>query len=293
MEFGIAKIILPIVLATVMLGMGLELSLRDFNRVWKNPLVAGIGTFGHYIIMPGIAFLVVKLFDLPYEIAIGVILVGCCPSGTTSNIINYVAKGDIALAITVTSISTLLCPILTPIVVTFLGGLIATDAQQSFTIPFLDMLKIVLVMIAIPVAIGMIVKHYFPKAAHKAEKIFKIIGIIALVGTIVYVVFLNRATFFGMVRITGMAVIVHNTLGFLSGYFLPRLLGISEKQSRTIAIEMAIQNTTIGMTLAVEFFTPTVALPSAVFSLWMYVSGIAMGLYWSKRPPEEPVPVTA
>ncbi|MBL8019127.1 MAG: bile acid:sodium symporter family protein [Leptospirales bacterium] len=276
--------LLKIMLAVVMFGMGLGLSVRDFRRVLQTPWQALIGTAGHFILMPLAAFIVVKVLNLPFELALGVIIVGSCPSGTTSNLINYFAKADVALAIVITSLSTLLCPILTPLIVNFLGGFLEAPPGKEIAVPIKDMIGLVVAIIAIPVGLGMLVRKLSAKVAGILEKVFKIFGILFLLFMIILVLFQNRDNFWSMVTTVGLAVVLHNTIAFALGYFVPKLLRVPEAQSRTIAIEMAVQNTTLGMTLAVTFFNGTVAMPAALFSLWMYMAGMTMALIWARRP---------
>ncbi|TGK09713.1 bile acid:sodium symporter family protein [Leptospira selangorensis] len=281
MQLGaVEKGLLPALLAIVMLGMGFGLAIGDFRRIFTTPLQTLVGTLGHFVIMPLAAYAVVLILGLEYELALGVILVGSCPSGTTSNLINYLAKGDVALAVVITALSTLLCPLLTPVIVTFFGSLLDPTGSSLMQISFVEMLKTVVVIIVLPISIGMAVKHKFPNFAQKIETPYKVFSILFLVFVIAFVTYKNRDNFIEMVLLVGLAVILHNTFGFIAGYFFPKLLGIAEKQSRTISIEVAIQNTTLGMTLAIQFFGPKVALPSAIFSIWMYIAGIAMALFW-------------
>ncbi|MEI1276875.1 bile acid:sodium symporter family protein [Leptospira venezuelensis] len=281
MQLGaVEKGLLPALLAIVMLGMGFGLAIGDFKRIFTTPLQTLVGTLGHFVIMPLAAYAVVLILGLEYELALGVILVGSCPSGTTSNLINYLAKGDVALAVVITALSTLLCPLLTPVIVTFFGSLLDPTGSSVMQISFFEMLKTVIAIIVVPISIGMAVKHKFPNFAKKIESPYKIFSIAFLVFVVAFVTYKNRENFIDMVLLVGLAVILHNTFGFVAGYFVPKLLGIAERQSRTISIEVAIQNTTLGMTLAIQFFGPKVALPSAIFSIWMYIAGIAMALFW-------------
>ncbi|EPG73638.1 sodium Bile acid symporter family protein [Leptospira fainei serovar Hurstbridge str. BUT 6] len=286
MQLGVVeRALLPSLLAIVMLGMGFGLGLSDFRRILTTPLQTLVGTIGHFVIMPLAAYAVVLILGLEYELALGVILVGSCPSGTTSNLINYLAKGDVALAVVITSVSTLLCPLLTPFIVSFFGSFLDAPSGKVLEISFIEMLKTVIIIIVIPITIGMSVNYRFPKIARAIERPYKIFSILFLLFVVGFVVFKNRSEFWNMISLVGAAVVLHNAFGFAAGYFLPKFLRIGERQCRTISIEVAIQNTTLGMTLAVQFFGPKVALPSAVFSIWMYLTGITIALVWSRLFP--------
>jgi len=297
LQFGpVEKILLPVLLAIVMLGMGLGLTPRDFRRILETPFQVILGSLGHFVIMPVAAYLVVILLKLPYELALGVMLVGSCPSGTTSNLVNYLAKGDVALAIIITTLSTLLCPIFTPLIISLFSSIMNVEGT-TISVSFVDMLKTVIVIIAIPIGLGMTIRHFFYKLSEKIEKPYKIFSILFLLFVITFVLYKNRDEFWTMVGLVGAAVVLHNAFGFILGYFIPKALRVPEIQSRTIAIEVAIQNTTLGMTLAVQFFPPKVALPAAIFSLWMYITGMVMAFVWSRilkaKRPEPGIPAAS
>lgn len=287
MEFGtIEKTLLPALLAIVMLGMGLGLQLSDFRRILQTPAQVLVGSFGHFVLMPIAAFIVVKVMGLPYELALGIIIISACPSGTTSNLVNYLAKGDVALAVIITTLSTLLCPLLTPVVVSLLGGMLETaPGQAQMQISFMAMLITVAKIIGAPVAIGMLIRSRLPAFALRIEKPYKIFSVLFLAFVIAFVLSRSGGKMIEALPQIGASVILLNTLAFLLGYFVPRALGMGVIASRTISIEVAIQNTTLGMTLAVQFFNPMVALPAAMFSIWMYVAGLTMATIWARRPP--------
>lgn len=286
MEFGLAKILLPALLAIVMFGMGMGLVVTDFKRILQTPLQALVGSFGHFILMPIAAFFVIKLTGLTGTLALGVLIVGSCPSGPTSNLINYLAKADVALAVIVTTLSTLLCPIMMPFVLKFMSeqlGLTGAVVNVSYG----EMLVLVFAIIGIPIALGMLVRSKFPQFADSIERPYKIFSIIFLIGVIVIVLAKNKENFFRILPLVGPAMVLHNTIGLLLGYYSARLLGFGKKQCRTLSIEVAIQNTTLGMTLAIQFFEPDTALPAAIFSLWMYVSGLSLASWWAKHPVDD------
>lgn len=295
MEFGaVEKALLPILLAVVMLGMGLGLKLSDFRRIAQTPGQVLVGSFGHFVMMPLAALIVVMTLGLGYELALGIIIISACPSGATSNLLNYLAKADVALAVIITSLSTLLCPLLTPAVVSLLGSTLdVPPGQAQLTISFLAMLKMVAVIIGIPVAIGMAVRSRWPTFALRIEKPYKIFSVLFLLFVVIFIVYRNGASMLEVLPQIALAVVLLNGIAFALGYFVPRALGIGIIASRTISIEVAIQNTTLGMALAVQFFSPLVALPAAIFSVWMYITGLGMAMYWARRPPlpEKPLVV--
>ncbi|MFZ5571218.1 MAG: bile acid:sodium symporter family protein [Thermodesulfobacteriota bacterium] len=289
LQFGaVEKVLLPVMLAIIMFGMGMGLTTRDFRRISETPFQVLLGSFGHFVIMPIAACCVVVLLRLPFELALGVMLVGSCPSGATSNLINYLAKGDVALAVTITTLSTLICPLFTPLILSLFSYIMDVPGNE-ISISFIEMIKLVLVIIVIPISVGMTVRRFYYKFSLAIERPYKIFSLLFLVFVIVFVMHKNRNELWNMLALVGTAVVLHNILGFALGYFVPRILRVPEIQSRTIAIEMAIQNTTLGMTIAVQFFPPAVALPSAVFSIWMYMTGLAMAYIWARRQPSLPL----
>jgi BASS family bile acid:Na+ symporter len=287
MQFGILeKALLPALLAIVMFGMGLGLLLSDFRRVLQTPGQALVGSVGHYVLMPLAAFIVVSVTGLTGGLALGVIIVGCCPSGPTSNLLNYLAKADVALAVIITSLSTLLCPIMMPLIVAFMSKQLGLSADE-ITVPIGDMLKLVFLIIAIPIALGMTVRNKFPDFAAKVEKPYKIFSILFLLFVIVVVLAKNWDNFLTSLPLVGPAMALHNAVGLVLGFYSGKVFGFGVKQCRTLSIEVAIQNTTLGMTVAITFFSPESALPGAIFSLWMYVTGMALASYWAKNPPKD------
>ncbi|TAE29892.1 MAG: bile acid:sodium symporter family protein [Candidatus Kapaibacterium sp.] len=287
MQFdALVKGLLQGLLAIVMFGMGMGLVASDFRRVLQTPLQALLGSVGHFIFMPLAALLVIKITGLTGMLALGVLIVGSCPSGPTSNLINYLAKADVALAVVVTTLSTILCPILTPFVVTFMSNTLGLTGAP-IAVPYTDMIGLVFVIIAIPISLGMLVRQKFPKFALTVERPYKIFSIIFLIAVIVIVLAKNKENFFRVLPTLGPAMVLHNTIGLLLGYYSAKLFGFGKKQCRTLSIEVAIQNTTLGMTLAIQFFSPDAALPAAVFSLWMYVAGLTLASWWAKHPVDD------
>ncbi|MFY8001293.1 MAG: bile acid:sodium symporter family protein [Candidatus Kapaibacteriota bacterium] len=287
MQFGLLeKVLLPLMLAVVMFGMGMGLLLSDFKRVLQTPGQALLGSVGHFILMPIAAFLVVKLTGLTGGLALGVIIVGSCPSGPTSNLINYLAKADVALAVIITTLSTLLCPIMMPLLVSFMGNTLGLSSSPV-VVPFVEMLKLVFVIIAIPISLGMLVRSKAPKIADTIERPYKIFSVLFLLGMIVFVLAKNWDNFLANIPTLGPAIILQNGIGLLLGFYSGKIFGFGTKQCRTLSIEVAIQNTTLGMTVAMTFFSPESALPGAIFSLWMYVTGLALASYWAKNPAKD------
>ena len=227
---------IPILLGIVMFGMGLTLKPGDFSEVFRRPLEVLIGVIGQFVIMPVTAWLLCKALSLPPEIAAGVILVGCCPGGTSSNVMSFLAKGDVPLSVTITACTTLLAPLVTP----FLIYLFARSWVDVALLPmFISILEIVL----LPIAGGVIISHFFGGTVEKAKSKDSILH----TGALVFLV-----------------VILHNCLGYVFGYLLARIFRMSLPKRKTLAIEIGMQNSGLGVALAMKFFDPASAVPSAL-----------------------------
>ncbi|AKE39006.1 Putative Na+-dependent transporter [Corynebacterium camporealensis] len=255
-----------VLLGIVMFGMGLTLRPIDFALVAKRPLPVLIGVVAQFVIMPLVALLVVTILNLPAEIAAGVILVGCAPGGTSSNVVTYLSRGDVALSVTMTSISTLLAPLLTPLLTLWLAGAyMPVDAAAMA----MDVLKVVL----IPVVGGLVVRMLLPKAVEKITVVLPWISVLAISAIVCIVVggaHENIATAGALVL---AAVVLHNGIGYLLGYLTGVVTGQPVPVRRTMSVEVGMQNSGLASTLATTHLNPLAALPGAIFSVWHNLSG--------------------
>lgn len=263
-----------------MFGMGLTLSVNDFRGIFKQPKSVLIGVVAQYTVMPLLAFGLAHLFQLPPEVAVGVILVGCCPGGTASNVMTFMAKGNTALSVTVTSVSTLLAPIMTP-ALTFLL------ASQWLPVSFGDMFMSIVQVVLVPIALGVIVRLLFSKQVDKSVAVLPLVSVIGIVAVAAAVVAVNK----GSIATTGLlifaVVVLHNCLGLLLGYILAKLFKLDFKDQKAVSIEVGMQNSGLGAALALAHFAPIAAVPSAIFSVWHNISGPILATWWGKRSTEE------
>lgn len=271
----IAQFIVPL-LGIIMFGMGLTLKLSDFKIVFKQPIPVIIGVLAQFIIMPLVAFILAKLLNLPPEIAAGLVLVGACPGGTASNVMVYIAKGDLPLSVAMTSISTLLAPILTPAILLVLAG-------QWLPVDPMSMFLSIVKMIIIPIGLGIIVNAIFPRAVEKSTTALPLVSVVAIVAIVAAVVSQNHDTLATSGLLIFTAVMLHNVFGLLLGYIAAMITGLDETRRRAISIEVGMQNSGLGASLASVYFTPLAALPSAIFSVWHNISGPIIASYWSQR----------
>ncbi len=256
-------------LGIVMFGMGLTLSVNDFKLVLSHPVDVLIGIVAQFVIMPTVAFILCKVMGLPPDIAIGVILVGCCPGGTASNVMTFLARGDTALSVTITSCTTILAPLVTP-------GLIWLFAHQWVEIDpvgmFWSICQIVLIPIALGVAVHTVVGSERIKVASTALPLVSVIAIVLIVAAVVAVSQPNIASAGPLVF---LVVVLHNGFGLLFGYLVAKICGMNLAKRKCLSIEVGMQNSGLGVALAAVHFAamPLAALPSAIFSFWHNISG--------------------
>ena len=265
---------IPYLLGIVMFGMGITLTFNDFSEVVKHPKSVIVGVVGQFVIMPAIAFALAKLFVLPTDLAIGVILVGACPGGTSSNVMTYLAKGNTALSVACTTISTLLAPLLTPIIFYVL-------ASQWIDIDASAMFASVLKMVLFPIFLGLVIRALFKKQMAQISQTMPLVSVIAIVLILAAVVAGSKDKIIDSGLLIFGIVVLHNCLGYLVGFIAAKALRLNNYDSKAIAIEVGMQNSGLGAALATAHFNPIAAVPSAVFSFWHNVSGPILANYFS------------
>ncbi|MCU7852502.1 MAG: bile acid:sodium symporter family protein [Candidatus Thiodiazotropha sp. (ex Monitilora ramsayi)] len=274
--FVVLKPAIVPLLGVVMFGMGMTLTWHSFSEVLKRPGVIGVGVLLQYLVMPLAAWLIAESLGLPPYLMVGLVLVGACPGGTASNVVCYLAKGDVALSITLTTISTLLAIVATPLLTWLYVG-------QKVPVPVESMLWSIFKIVLLPVSLGVLVNSLFGRKLSGVKHLFPLVSVLAIVVIIAIVVALNRGNLANMGMAVALAVILHNLFGLASGYWLPRLLGWDERICRTLAIEVGMQNSGLGVALTVKYFSAAAALPGALFSIWHNLSGSMLAGYWSRR----------
>ncbi|MBP3036648.1 bile acid:sodium symporter family protein [Arthrobacter sp. zg-ZUI100] len=273
---GLSAFVNP-ALMVIMFGMGLTLTLPDFALVVRQPLPVLLGVVAQYVIMPLLGVAVAWALQLSPELAAGVILVGCAPGGTASNVVTYLAKGNVALSVAMTSVSTLLAPIFTPLLALWLAGRYMEVDAGSMA---MSIVQIVL----IPVVLGLVIRYLIPKLVDRVLPVLPWISVIAITFVVVAVVSGSSAAIFTAGWLILLAVVLHNGLGLGLGYGVAKAFRQPIPSRRTMAVEVGMQNSGLAAGLAREYFTPEAALPAAVFSVWHNVSGALMAAYWRRRP---------
>ncbi len=262
-------------LGIIMFGMGLTLSANDFRIILHRPKDILIGCLTQFTVMPLLAWGLTWAFHLPQELAIGVILVGCCPGGTASNVITYLAKGDLALSVGMTAASTLIAPLLTPLLVWWLAGTMV-DVDTA------GMLLSILCVVILPIACGLLCQRFIPRMTQRVTPYLPAFSSIAIALTVGIVVAHNAERLLTAGLVVVLVVMIHNVLGLGIGYLVGRLLRLQQPKCVALSIEVGMQNSGLATSLAVLHFAafPLATIPGAVFSVWHNISGaIAARIY--------------
>ena len=265
-------------LGVVMFGMGLTLNLHDFRIVFSRPKDVIIGCLAQFTIMPLLAWALAWVFRLDEALALGVVLVGCCPGGTASNVITYLAKGDLALSVGMTGVSTLLAPLLTPLLTWALAG-------KSIHVDVASMILSILWVVILPIIVGLLVKWLWPKFTEEATDYLPAFSTIAIALIVAIVISANADKLLAGGLIIVLVVVLHNICGLGLGYLIGHLLGLASQKKRAISIEVGMQNSGLASSLAATHFAayPLATIPGAIFSVWHNLSGAAVAYLYSRR----------
>lgn len=272
---GLSSWINPL-LMVIMFCMGLTLTMPDFVLVFKNPLPVLGGVAAQFIIMPSMGWLVATMLQLEPALAAGLILVGCAPGGTASNVVSYLARGNVALSVAMTSVSTLLAPLLTPALALWLAG-------QYMPVDAGSMAISVVQIVLIPVVLGIFLRMLFNRFVDKVSGALPWLSVLAITFVVTVIVAGSAQTIVTAGLLVLVAVVSHNALGLALGYAIGILLRVPEDSRRTIAIEVGMQNSGLAGGLAKQYFSPEAALPGAVFSVWHNLSGALIAAYWRRK----------
>ncbi|GAA2325626.1 bile acid:sodium symporter family protein [Streptomyces violaceusniger] len=266
----------PYLLGVVMFCMGLTMTPRDFSGVAKRPWAVALGLVAHYVIMPGLGWLIAHALGLSPQLAAGVILVGCAPSGTASNVVTYLARGDVALSVSVATVSTVLAPLVTPPLTLLLAGeFLPVDAESMVT----DILKTVL----LPVVGGLVVRLVAGRFVQRALGLLPWLSAVTIGVIVAIVVAASADAIKSAAALVLLAVVLHNGLGLALGYGAGKLARLGAPASRAMAFEVGMQNSGLAASLAAAHFSPLAALPAAVFSVWHNVSGAVVAAWMAYR----------
>ncbi|MGY5885742.1 bile acid:sodium symporter family protein [Modestobacter lacusdianchii] len=266
----------PWLLALIMLGMGMTLRPVDFAIVLRRPWALVAGVAAQFVVMPLLAFGIAEVLDLSPALSAGMVLVGSAPGGTASNVIVYLARGDTALSVAMTSVSTLLAPLLTPLLVLWLAGqYLPVDGSGLFV----SIVQVVLV----PVLLGLLLRRLVPRLIERLLDVLPLVSVTGITVVVAIVVAASADTLLSVGLLVVLAVVLHNVLGLGLGYAVARACGFDEQGRRAVSIEVGMQNSGLAAALATAHFSPAAALPAALFSVWHNVSGSLLAGHWARR----------
>ena len=268
-------------LMTAMFCMGITLKVEDFKVLFTRPKDIAIGAIAQFTIMPLLAFLLSLAFRLPPELAIGVILVGTCPGGISSNVITYLAKGDVPLSVGMTSVSTILAPLATPLLTLLYAG-------EKIDVNAVSMFISILQVVILPIVLGFIINKFFHKFVEHFKDVLPLISVIAVVAIVAAVVSANSQRLMQVGHLVVIVIIIHNTLGYMLGYFLGKVCKFNNAKCKTISIEVGMQNAGLASSLASTHFAymALAAVPGAIGSVWHCISGSIVANIMAARTKE-------
>ena len=258
-----------------MFGMGITLRGEDFKRIFQRPQDVLVGFCAQYGVMPFTGFALAKILGLTPLLAAGVVLVGSCPGGTASNVITYLARGDVALSVTMTSVSTIFSPIFTPLFTYLFAG-------QWISVPVLKLFISTVEIILLPVVLGLGIRGLFKEKVDNAAQVLPLVSSLTIIFIVGVIVAANAESLRGIGLKTGIAVVLHNTIGLFLGFYIARLFRMDISKARAVSIEVGMQNSGLGVALARTHFGALAALPSAMFSVWHNISGSALAWWWRR-----------
>lgn len=272
---------IPYGLGVIMFGMGLTLSPADFREVFRRPKDVFVGILGQFTIMPFGAWLVVKAFDLPPEIAVGLILLGCCPGGTASNVVTFLARGDVALSVTVTSCTTLMAPVMTPALMYLLAS---TWLQIEPTAMVMSIVKIIL----LPIVAGVLINRFFHRQVQSVVVMLPAFSTLVIMIIAASIVAATKTQLVSAGFLVFCAVAVHNAIGMGAGYLIAVMTGMNYAKAKCLTFEVGMQNSGLGVALAGLHFaaSPITALPCAIAALWHNITGPLIATYFASRKDE-------
>ncbi len=265
-------------LGVIMFGMGLTLRADDFRIVFSRPKDVIIGCLAQFTVMPLLAWMLARVFALDEALTVGVVLVGCCPGGTASNVITYLAKGDLALSVGMTGVSTLLAPVLTPLLVLLLAG-------KTVDVDVVGMLLSILWVVILPIVAGLIVKRLWPRQTTAATAYLPALSSLAICAIVLIVIAANAQKLLSSGLVVMLVVMLHNVGGLAIGYVVGTVLGMSAAKRKAVSIEVGMQNSGLASSLATLHFAayPMATIPGAIFSVWHNLSGAIVARIYVRK----------
>jgi len=273
------KTLIPPLLQLIMFGVGSTMGLKDFEGVIKMPKPVLIGIVCQFTIMPLIGWGIARTFNFPNEIAAGIILVGCVPSGLASNVMSYIANANVALSVTLTAVATLMAPIVTPLLMQAIAG---AYIDISFYNMMMDIIKIVI----IPIGVGLVFNRFLGGKFAWLDKSMPVVSMVSIGAIITIITAAGRDSLLEVGILLVVACLLHNLLGYTLGYYSCKILGMDEKSCRTIALEVGLQNAGLASGLAINMGKVAVGLAPAIFGPLMNITGSSLASWWHNKPPK-------
>lgn len=280
--------LLNVVLAFVMFGIALEISIKDFKQLWLNPKPVFVGVISQFLLLPLVTFLLVYILKPYPSVALGMFMVAACPGGNISNYISHLGGGNTALSVCLTAIATLLAIVMTPINLEFWGSLYEPSSVILNTVAIepLEMVKLVALLLGLPLIFGMFLNSWKPLFAKKLARFFKVFSLVFFIFLVFLALMNNISIFLEYVIYIFWIVLTHNLIAFMSGYGLGKIFKLQHKDIRSITIETGIQNSGLGLLLIFTFFDGLggMAILAAFWGIWHMVSGLLLASYWNIKP---------
>lgn len=280
--------LLNVILGLVMFGVALDLRVEDFRRALRSPKGPVVGVIAQFVVLPAVTFGLTLLLRPPPSVALGMILVASCPGGNISNFITHLSRGDTALSVTMTAVSTVAAVVMTPLNITFWGGLNSATAAvlTEVHIDFFEMLGTVGTLLGVPLLLGMLIGAKLPKVAGHLRKPFKFLSLAFFAAFVAIAFNKNFDHFLVSIGFIFLPVLIHNGLALSSGYLAGRVAGLRVPERRAVAIEVGIQNSGLGLILIFNFFDGLggMAVIAAFWGIWHIVAGLTLATAWSRMP---------
>ncbi|MEM6698390.1 MAG: bile acid:sodium symporter family protein [Bacteroidota bacterium] len=280
----LTSVVLPVSLAIIMLGMGLTLVVDDFKRVFQYPKAALVGLTNQLILLPIVGFALAVAFQLPTAMAVGLMIIAACPGGVTSNLITHVSKGDIALSITLTAISSLITVFTIPLIISLALMHFANDAETQIELPIVETILQIMAITVVPVGIGMLIRGYRPAFADRMDKPMRTASTVIFILVMVGIIAANKEMILPALKSVGLVTILLNVVTMGMGYLAAKLFQLNLKQSISIIIESGIQNGTLAIVIATTILKQNdMSIPPALYSLLMFFTGGFLMWWFGKR----------
>lgn len=276
--------VLNTILAMMMFGIALSLTAADFKRIVKKPLGPVVGLVAQFVLLPALTCLLIYLIPIPADVALGLLLVSCCPGGSFSNLMTYLSRGNTALSVSMTGVASLLACVLTPLNFMFYGAVNPRTREllSSISVSVSDMLMIVALVLAIPLALGLLCARRYPVFAQKSEPFFRFISLFTLFGFVLIALGMNWQKFIGGASIFLLAVVAHNAMALGIGWLSARVLGLPVADRRAVTLEVGLQNSGLGLGIIFTFFSDltSMAIIAAAWGIWHLISGMSLSFLW-------------